>query len=72
MQWAQAGSHALAPYALKGGYVNMLDEGEQLMMPPLVNEAAPVPPPAYYRAQARLGPALHTDALTLAHTWEGF
>ena len=28
------------------------------MMPPLVNEVAPVPPPAYYRAQARLGPAL--------------
>jgi transposase len=26
---------------------------------------APVPPPAYRRAQARLGPALHIDALTL-------
>jgi hypothetical protein len=38
------------------------------MMPALVNEAAPVPPPAYHRAQARLGPALHVNALTLVHT----
>ncbi len=38
------------------------------MMPTLVNEAAPVPPPAYHRAQARLGPALHIDALTLVNT----
>ncbi len=38
------------------------------MMPALVNEAAPVPPPAYHRAQARLGPALHIDALTLVNT----
>lgn len=37
-------------------------------MPTLVNEAAPVPPPAYHRAQARLGPALHLDALTLVNT----
>ncbi|MEO9029832.1 MAG: hypothetical protein ABI413_13565 [Ktedonobacteraceae bacterium] len=37
-------------------------------MPPLVKEAAPVPPPAYQRAQARLGPALHSDALTLVNT----
>src|SRR5260370_10667849 len=37
------------------------------MMPTLVNEAAPVPPPAYHRAQARLGPALHIDALTLVN-----
>ncbi|MBO0779586.1 MAG: transposase [Ktedonobacteraceae bacterium] len=36
-------------------------------MPVLVNEAAPVPPPAYHRAQARLGPALHIDALTLVN-----
>lgn len=35
------------------------------MMPTLGNPAAPVPPPAYHRAQARLGPALHIDALTL-------
>jgi hypothetical protein len=34
------------------------------MIPVLVNEAAPVPPPAYHRMQARLGPALHIDALT--------
>jgi hypothetical protein len=34
------------------------------MMPTLVKEAAPVPPTAYHRAQARLGPALHFDALT--------
>lgn len=38
------------------------------MTPALVNEAAPVPPPAYHRAQARLGPALHIDALTLVNT----
>ncbi len=38
------------------------------MMPTIVNEAAPVPPPAYYRAQERLGPALHIDALTLVTT----
>jgi hypothetical protein len=25
----------------------------------------PVPPPAYHRAQAQWGPALHLDALTL-------
>src|SRR6516162_5764182 len=32
----------------------------------LAHEAqAPVPPPAYHRAQRRLGPALHLDALTL-------
>ena len=34
------------------------------MMPALGNSAAPIPPPAYHRAQARLGPALHIDALT--------
>jgi hypothetical protein len=33
-------------------------------MPTNVTEQAPVPPPAYHRAQARLGPALHIDALT--------
>jgi hypothetical protein len=38
------------------------------MMPTLVNEQAPVPPPAYHRMQARLGPALHIDALTLVTT----
>ncbi len=38
------------------------------MMPPLGNSAAPVPPSAYHRAQARLGPALHIDALTLVNT----
>ncbi len=31
----------------------------------LVKEQAPVPPPCYQRAQARLKPALHLDALTL-------
>jgi len=34
------------------------------MIPTIINEAVPVPPPAYHRAQARLGPALHIDALT--------
>lgn len=38
------------------------------MMPALENSAAPVLPPAYHRAQARLGPALHIDALTLINT----
>jgi transposase len=38
------------------------------MMPLIVNEQAPVPPPAYHRVQARLGAALHIDALTLVTT----
>jgi len=38
------------------------------MMPPLVNEQTPVPPPPYHRAQARLGAALHIDALCLVTT----
>jgi hypothetical protein len=38
------------------------------MMPTLVKEQAPVPSPAYQRGQARLGPALHIDALTLVTT----
>lgn len=38
------------------------------MMPQLVHEQAPVPPPAYHRAQARLGRALHLEALTLVNT----
>jgi hypothetical protein len=38
------------------------------MMPALGNSAAPVPPPAYHRAQAKLGPALPIDALTLLTT----
>ncbi len=37
------------------------------MLPTIINEAAPVPP-AYHRVQARLGPALHIDALTLVNT----
>lgn len=39
------------------------------MIPLIVNEQAPVPPPAYHRAQARLGPALHIDVLTLVSTF---
>jgi FAD/FMN-containing dehydrogenase len=31
--WAQQGSRALAPYALPGGYVSLLDEGEQQRVP---------------------------------------
>jgi transposase len=38
------------------------------MMPTTVKEQAPVPPPAYHREQARLGLALHIDALTLVTT----
>jgi hypothetical protein len=34
------------------------------MMPALVNEAAPVLPPAYHRAQSLIGPFLHIDAMT--------
>jgi FAD/FMN-containing dehydrogenase len=33
VQWAQASSDALAPYALKGGYINLLDEGQQERIP---------------------------------------
>jgi hypothetical protein len=38
------------------------------MMPTLVKEQAPVPPPCYQRAQVKRGPALHIDALTLVTT----
>jgi hypothetical protein len=38
------------------------------MGPALDNDQAAVPPPAYHRAQARLRPALHIDALTLVLT----
>jgi hypothetical protein len=38
------------------------------MIPTIDTEQAPVPPPAYHRAQARLGPALHIDARTLVCT----
>jgi len=34
------------------------------MMLTIVHEQTPVPTPAYHRAQVRLGPALHIDALT--------
>ena len=37
-------------------------------MSTVVTHEAPVPPPAYHRTQARLGPALHIDALTLITT----
>ncbi len=35
------------------------------MMPTIITNQAPVPPPAYHRMQARLGSNLHIDALTL-------
>src|SRR5512136_1922165 len=38
------------------------------MMPIVVNEQPPVPPPAYHRAQRRLSASLHIDALTLVTT----
>src|SRR5512135_1083859 len=38
------------------------------MMPLTLHKQAPVPPPAYQRAQARLGRMLHIDALTLVTT----
>jgi len=37
-------------------------------MPTVISEQAPIPPPADHRAQGRLGPALHIDALTLVRT----
>jgi FAD/FMN-containing dehydrogenase len=33
VEWAQSSSRVLAPYALPGGYVNLLDEGEQQRVP---------------------------------------
>src|SRR5258707_3338018 len=47
---------------------NSLVKADQLMTPTTMNEQIPVPPPAYHREQARLGPALHIDALTLVTT----
>src|SRR5205809_6056841 len=38
------------------------------MMPTIVAEQAPVPPPAYQRLQAKQGPALHINALMLVNT----
>ena len=38
------------------------------MTPMTLKEQAPVPPPPYHRAQARLSLALHIDALTLVST----
>ena len=38
------------------------------MMPLPVESQAPIPSPAYHRVQAKLGPALHIDALTLVTT----
>ena len=38
------------------------------MMPPIVKEQAPVPPPSYQRAQAQMSRVLHMDALTLVRT----
>ena len=38
------------------------------MMPLIMQEQAPVPPPAYQRAQAKQGPALHINAVTLVTT----
>jgi hypothetical protein len=38
------------------------------MMPIVVKEQAPVPPPSYQRAQVKQGPALHINALTLVTT----
>src|SRR2546429_1380552 len=38
------------------------------MMPTVVKEQAPVPPPSYQWAQAQLSRALHIDALTLVTT----
>jgi hypothetical protein len=34
VRWAQGASRALAPYALPGGYISLLDVGEQERVPP--------------------------------------
>jgi FAD/FMN-containing dehydrogenase len=33
VRWAQRASQALAPYALAGGYINLLDQQEQARVP---------------------------------------
>ncbi|MGZ3611608.1 MAG: hypothetical protein ACXWPG_05570 [Ktedonobacteraceae bacterium] len=38
------------------------------MMPLVVTNQAPVPPPAYHRMQERLGSSLHINALSLVTT----
>src|SRR2546421_3887451 len=38
------------------------------MMPTIVQEQAPVPPPSYQRMQAKKGPDLHIDALMWVST----
>src|SRR5256712_1440475 len=38
------------------------------MMPVALEDQTPIAPPSYHRAQARLGPALHINALTLVTT----
>src|SRR5262245_41851497 len=38
------------------------------MMPQLIERQAPIPPPAYHRVQAKRGPSLHIDSLTLVNT----
>src|SRR5258707_10102667 len=40
-------------------------QGDQPMVAARCEATAPVPPPAYHRAQAQCGPALHLDAITL-------
>ncbi len=35
------------------------------MLPTSCSPTVPIPPPAYQRAQAKIQPALHLDALTL-------
>src|SRR5260370_34556602 len=49
-------------------FTSSLVQEVNLLMLTLVKEQAPVPPPCYQRAQARLKPALHLDALTLVRT----
>src|SRR5947209_9922115 len=39
-----------------------------MMMPLALEQQAPVAPPSYQRAQAKRGPALHLNALTLVTT----
>lgn len=38
------------------------------MMPTIITNQAPVPPPAYHRMQERLGSSLYIDALSLVKT----
>lgn len=71
--WRQQLRRLGSPYLTEEGKLT-LDEASTLvkefsfMMLTLIKEQAPIPPPSYQRAQARLKPTLHLDALMLVRT----